>query len=124
MRRLLLGNGDGTLRNADNLSSGGLVAECFTLADVNADGRLDLAIANTTSVVGVGVVEVLLGNGDGHFGQAAVYPVNAAAWATAVADYDGDGVVDIVVADSFPPSFSLLRGNGDGTFRAQISFAL
>jgi hypothetical protein len=122
--QVLLGNGDGSFRNGDNLSSGGLVAECFTLADVNADRHLDLAIANTSSVVGTGVVEVLLGDGHGHFAHAAVYPVNAAAWATAVADYDSDGIVDIVVADSLPPTFSLLRGNGDGSFRQQISFPL
>lgn len=125
--QVLLGNGDTTFRSGQNLPSGGLVGECFSLADVNADGHLDLAIANTTSVVGVGVIGVLIGHGNGQFGGdpiSAVYPVNAAAWATAVADYDRDGIVDIVVANSLPPSFSLLRGNGDGTFRQHVSYAL
>jgi len=125
--QVLLGNGDATFRNGENRPSGGLVAECLSLGDLNGDHHLDLAIANTASLGGVGAVDVLMGDGHGHFGgdpTSRAYPVNVAPWATALGDYDGDGITDIVTVNSLPPTFSLLRGNGDGSFRQQISFPL
>ena len=124
--QVLLGNGDGTFREGDNLASGGLVAECFSIGDLNRDGHLDLAIATTTSTGGVGVLSVLLGHGDGHFGggASATYPVHLAPWATAIADLSHDGIADVVVANSVPPSMSVFDGNGDGTFGPPVTVAL
>jgi len=125
--QVLLGNGDATFRNGERRASGGLVGQCFSLGDLDGDHDLDLAIANSTSTAGVGAVAVLMGDGQGHFGGdpiSKVYPVNVAPFATALGDYDGDGITDIVAVNSLPPTFSLLRGNGDGSFRQQIAFPL
>ena len=41
----------------------------------------------------------------------------------AVADVNGDGIPDLVVANKTSSSVSVLLGNGDGTFQAQQTFA-
>ena len=40
-----------------------------------------------------------------------------------MADLNGDGNLDIVVANENSDSFAVLLGNGDGTFQAANSFA-
>lgn len=83
---LLSGVGDGTflapLTNA-NLESGGV---SLLAADTNEDGHLDILVAHT----------VLLGRGDGTF---AANPVASPKTETAVADFNGDGFLDVVTAD-------------------------
>jgi hypothetical protein len=90
---LLMGNGDGTFQPAKEDATGnypqGLVA-----ADLNGDGRLDLATTNFQT----DDVSVLLGNGDGTFaspGQLAMTPHDT----PLVADVNGDGTADVLVVD-------------------------
>jgi len=37
-------------------------------------------------------------------------------------DVDGDGDLDVVATNQFPPSVSLLVGNGDGTFASHVDY--
>ena len=115
---ILLGNGDGTLRvSVDYPSSTG----CYGLfpGDFNNDGNLDLALLCASST------SVLLGQGDGSFKSPLVSPAPScapaipAAWGTAVADFNGDGNLDI--AHSCPGApVSLSAGRGDGTLAAGV----
>jgi hypothetical protein len=125
----LLGNGDGTFQAPQSTSSGGYLTESIALADVNQDGKLDLVAANCGGPDCFnGTVDVLLGNGDGSFQLAQTYPSGAElASAIAVADVNGDGHPDLLVANycSSPGAacgnggvLSVLQGNGDGTFQA------
>ena len=132
---VLLGNGDGTFQAAVSYGSGGYNPDSVAVADVNGDGKPDLVVANLCANVGnvctgiQGSVGVLLGNGDGTF-QAAVSYVSGATYArsVAVADVNGDGIPDILVANSATPgnplsgSVGVLLGNGDGTFQAVVSY--
>src|SRR5258708_39610324 len=43
---VLLGNGDGTFRSAVTYYSGAQIADSVAVADVNADGRPDIVVAN------------------------------------------------------------------------------
>ena len=57
-------------------------------------------------------VSVLIGTGAGAFQPAVNYGTGATPSAISVADYNGDGMLDLVVADKGGNSLSLLAGNG------------
>jgi hypothetical protein len=90
----------------------------LTVADLNRDGKADLVVVNSLD----GNVGVLLGKGDGTFQPQVTYPVPG--WWVGVADFNGDGIPDLVVtADatlSNVNNFAILLGNGDGTFQPAV----
>jgi hypothetical protein len=130
---VLLGNGDGTFQTAVTYSSGGYTALSVVVADVNGDGKPDLLVANlcvnNSNNCPDGGVGVLLGNGDGTFQTAVTYSSGGwYAYSVAVADVNGDGKPDIVVASEFVindydnGTVGVLLGNGDGTFQAAVTY--
>lgn len=121
---ILLGNGDGTYTLKESKPSGGIAGECFGIGDLDGDGELDLAIANSATLQVVGNVAVLLGNGDGTFGDPVGYPVGVTPWAASIVDFDGDGRRDVGVANGVNTSVSILLGNGDGTLQPHVMYSM
>jgi len=133
---VLLGNGDGTFQPAVTYDSGGYNASSIAIADVNGDGKPDLLVANRcgqATCTTDGSVAVLLGNGDGTFKTAVTYDSGGMlANSVAVADMNGDGKPDLVVANECTPTncsllsgtglVSVLLGNGDGTFQSAVTY--
>jgi hypothetical protein len=125
---VLLGNGDGTFQTAATFGSGGYSALSVAALDVNGDGKPDLLVANgcgapSQTCSGDGVVGVLLDNGDGTFQTAVSYDSGGQyAYAIAVADVNGDGKPDLLVANWSSSSVGVLLGNGDGTFQAAVTY--
>jgi hypothetical protein len=83
----------------------------------------DLVVVNS----GSNNISILLGNVDpttgianGTFAEAPGSPitVGSSPRAVVVADFNGDGFLDLAVANQGDNSISLFRGNGDGTFTA------
>jgi len=83
-------------------------------ADFNGDGKPDLIFADGT---------VLLGKGDGTFTVGTPLGLTGLNSNTSIAtaDFNRDGKPDLVVASTSLNTFSVLLGNGDGTFQAPIN---
>jgi hypothetical protein len=89
-------------------------AHFVTLADLNGDGNLDIAVANNDSED----VTILLGDGRGHFRPAAGSPFAAghAPNDLAVGDFNGDHKPDLAIVNHDTPHLTLLLGDGRGGF--------
>lgn len=118
---VLMGNGDGTFQPATLYPELGQVF-ALSIADVNHDGKPDVIAAG---FVQTPTVSVLLGKGDGTFKPVKTFPSGAPTdnWATAVAvaDMNGDGKLDLVVAN-YQSNVGVLLGNGDGTFQPVVLY--
>jgi VCBS repeat protein/FG-GAP repeat protein len=88
------------------------------IADLNGDGKLDLATANFNS----NDISVLLGNGDGTFQPPVNFSAGTAPVALAYADFNHDGKLDLATANNTSNDVSVLLGNGDGTFQPAVSY--
>ncbi len=97
--------------------------QSVTLGDVNGDGLLDLAVANSGSFFASGDVSVLLGNGDGSYQEQQHFAAGDRPRSVALGDLNGDGLLDLAVANSGSGDVSVLLGNGDGSFQDQRRFA-
>jgi hypothetical protein len=128
---VLLGKGDGTFGAAVNYGTGGGYNNGpIVVTDVNGDHKPDLLMANGSCYGGSGgCIGVLLGNGDGSFQPSVTYACSGAAGcdALAVADINGDGYPDLVIANDIQTtgkhetgSVGTLLGNGDGTFQPVV----
>ena len=127
---VLLGKSDGTFQPAVTFGAG-VQSWSVTVADFNGDGKLDLAVANAghraerCCPFNRGSVSVLLGNGDGTFQAALDFAAGPSPRSVAVGDINGDGKLDLVVANwgwpGDPGNVSVLLGNGDGTFQAPLN---
>jgi uncharacterized repeat protein (TIGR01451 family) len=89
----------------------------FVTGDFNGDGKIDLAVANSTD----GTVSIFLGNGDGTFTAKPVVTAGAGANWLVAGDFNEDGKLDLAVANSGSDSVSILLGNGNGTFTLHAS---
>jgi len=132
---VLLGNGDGTFQAPVVYSSGGIESFSLAVADLNGDEKLDVVVTNVCAdaTCDRGSIGVLLGNGDGTFQPATTYDAGGReAVSVAVSDVNGDGNPDLIVARCGTSSCSdsgsrngkvgVLLGNGDGSFRAAVSY--
>lgn len=113
-----LGSGDGKLGPEAASAIGGDPAFIIIAHDLDLDGKLDLISANRDS----DDVSVLLGRGDGTFLEPIVSPTGAGTgpYSIAVADFNLDGVPDVVTANFKSSTASVLLGIGDGRFEDPI----
>ena len=126
--QILLGRGDGTFRqNVPLLHADGSQIGGATLGDVNGDGKLDAVI--TLGVEGhLSGYAVAFGDGTGKLTYNAntlvpfvlPYPNSVNDVFAMVADFDGDGKLDLLVPNALQNdstyTLTIYRGRGNGTF--------
>jgi hypothetical protein len=119
---ILLGKGDGTFNDSNQTDTKGHLPTSVAVGDFNGDGNQDLAITNLNS----SNVEILLGDGKGNFNTAKNAPIAVGTEPTSVAvgDFNGDGKLDLAVANADDGTISILLGNGDGTFGGVTNFGV
>ena len=127
----LEGYGDGSFRSGINYYAEhgtGFQSEAVALAsgDFNGDGIPDFVIGNFACASCATGITVFLSNADGTLQQGVNYfPAKSTGTMQylAVADFNGDGKLDIAVTDAQNGIVQIFTGNGNGTFNAGPTFA-
>ena len=104
---ILLGTGTGSFAlSGSPIATGGSGVKSAVVADMNGDGKPDIVATNYNS----GTVTVLVGNGTGSFTQTTDSPVSVGStpYNVVVADVNGDGRPDIITANRYNYSISVL----------------
>ena len=119
-------SGTVTQQNQYNIGDVGI---SLALADVNKDGHIDILAGSILTEYGAGpsagnLVSVLLGDGHGDFGEAALYRGDDSLVGFAVADLNGDGYPEVLSANQDSDTASIFLNDGAGGFGAPRGFAL
>lgn len=99
------------------------------ITEINGDGKPDLAIAsfNSRNQSDESKVHILLNKGNGTFEAKGEYTIEAEPSSITAADFNGDGYIDLAVANNGVDNpnlsvVSVLLNKGDGTFAAKVDY--
>lgn len=121
---VILGDGDGTLveflgSGKGDMTPAGTIATLGSVVSIGVghfthDGNLDLAVSDVRS----NSAAILLGGGDGSFRLVWSFslPKQGAEFRLATADFNRDGVADLVIMNEDSEDYEVMLGNGNGTF--------
>ena len=107
--------GAGAFAPGVSYNAGAPPAVALAVGDFNGDARPDVAVVNAGDGQG-GSVSVLLNTGNGTFGTATSHGVGILPTSIAAGDLNGDGALDLVVANGNTGDFNLLVNDGHGAY--------
>ncbi|MBP1989917.1 FG-GAP-like repeat-containing protein [Paenibacillus eucommiae] len=120
---ILLGSGDSSGSFGTPVQYNvGARPQSTVIGDFNGDGNADLVVVNN----GSDDISLMLGTGDvsGTFLPPVQYDVGSYPSSAAVGDYNNDGKLDLVVANSGSFNVSVLLGDGAGRLQTSASYAV
>ena len=124
---IVAGKGDGTFHAAPSYS-GDLSPRSIASGDLNGDGLPDIVVTNfcgSDAMCGVaGSLSVYLAQKAGGYQLASTQSIGSGPVSVALADLNGDGILDAVALNRSDKSLSVLLGVGDGTFQAATASPL
>ena len=97
-------------------------ADVVRLADVNADGNLDIVTASSPTeelnyaYTSGNTLNVSLGDGKGNFGVSRTFAGAGESYSIGVADFNGDGFPDFITANNDTDSANVYINDGTGSF--------
>lgn len=94
----------------------------LAVGDFDRDGDLDLAVCN--KLTPTGTVTILVNNGAGGFSTGSISAVGDTPTSVAVADLDGNGTLDLAVANNLSRNLMVRFGNGSGGFGPALTLTL
>jgi FG-GAP-like repeat/Bacterial Ig-like domain (group 3)/FG-GAP repeat len=128
---VLPGNGGGTFQKAAVFPASPNAVDSIAVADLNGDGKLDVAVTVTSNGV-----SVLLGNGDGTLQEGVAYDSGGegGSFSLAIGDLNGDGIPDLSVTNLCRTInragacvggsvVGVLLGNGNGAFQTPLAYS-
>lgn len=115
---IYFGQGDGDFEYQDTIYTGNDYTYPYSIivADLDNDTNLDIVTANCDG----DTLSVLLASSDGTFTDDITYPIDeysSCPVCVSTADFNNDGVLDLVSADYNSATISIFLGNGNGTFQ-------
>ncbi|HXN57306.1 MAG TPA: VCBS repeat-containing protein, partial [Candidatus Angelobacter sp.] len=118
---LFLNSGNGVFRSPEVLHDGGITAASVAVGDLNGDGKPDIVAATSDASGNNGSVYIFYATPPASaiapaFLAPRIFPAGAQPQAVRIADVNGDGLPDIVVANLDP--------GADGTGSAGVSVLL
>jgi hypothetical protein len=119
---IFLGFGNGTFSSQTTYSTGIYSGpQAIDVGDFNNDRQLDIVVGNSYDQN----IGIFLGYGDGTFSSQTTFSTgsNSNPLSIAVADFNNDSRLDIVLADFWAASIDLFFGYGDGTFSDVITYS-
>jgi hypothetical protein len=122
----LLGKGNGSFRKGPSFSVSPYSPVALAVGDFDGDQIPDLAVVEYNGPAD-GKLGIFLENGDGAFHKSAEYDLGFEPKSAAVADFDGDGRLDVAVTNqgvNGKGSLMIFFGNGDGTFKPPATYNL
>ncbi|CAF3577317.1 unnamed protein product [Rotaria sp. Silwood1] len=120
---VLLGQGNGTFATVMTYSTGiGSSPSRLAIGDVNKDNQMDIISSNS----GTDSIGVFLGHGNGTFDAVVIYStgIGSIPNAVTVGDINNDNHLDIVTANYYSNSISILFGNSKGAFTNLLFYSI
>jgi FG-GAP-like repeat len=108
-----LGDGKGNMIATGSVATFGSVASMAS-GHFTKDGHLDLVVSDFSSNSAI----VLLGSGNGSFEAAWAFslPMQGKQFHVSTADFNHDGIADLVITNDDDDNYEVMLGNGNGTF--------